>query len=536
MPTTMLTGILSETENEFDRVARDMRFYAQLEQEQIEIEQYVNECLIYASGNKRAINEMAILHEAALGDKIKSFFQKIKNFFKKIFDKLGAAINGVIIEQKKYIEKYQYIITKCKYQAGDVNDVYNHFLGISRIVDAADNADTSIIGKNAERYCEGGTNDERLIRMDQYQTADAIMKVDIDKEYPTIKPEEQKKQAFEAFIGEGSYWKGIDGFKPENDANGNVDPTATFKAYFNGSYDTVTWSIDEVENNMNTIINTVYAGQAYMKKLEKIVASVNKKTDEMQKKMEDYYKAQKDKIVTSAKPTDDGSAPNVDKAQEDAAKNASKENPPAQQPQTQTPPEGGSGSSTDKPAQGQGSSAGQKPQQNANASYRYTSGTPVVEEMNIGSGSSNGSTENKGDNRSGAGGGELQKASDVNKKIQDKTVATQQVKDNNMDKTGTTDNNQLAEKTEKLINRDIKRRQALVNADIMISTTIANQMFAAFKLCNNDFFAIIKAHVQWYLGNPGAEKQTDNQAGRVHQLDMTATVGGIKRTNGNATT
>lgn len=510
---TMLTGILTETESEFDRVARDMRFYAQLEQEQIEIEQYVNECIIVASGNKRAINEMAILHEAALGDKIKGFFTKIKNFFKKIFDKLGAAINGVIIEQKKYIEKYQYIITKCKYQAGDVNDVYNHFLGISRIVDAADNADTSIIGKNAERYCEGGTNDDRLIKMDQYQTADAIMKVDIDKDYPTIKPEEQKKQAFEDFLKE-SYWTGIDGFKPENDANGNPDPTATFKAYFNGSYDTVTWSIDQVESNMNTIINTVYAGQAYMKKLEKIVASVNKKTDEMQKKMEDYYKAQKDKIVTSAKPTDtgksteaDAAAKNVDDAAAQGEKDAAKvkDTPPAKEPKD-----------------------------NANASYRYTSGTPVVE-MNIGT-SSNGSTENKGDNKSGAGGGELQKTSDANKKIQDKTVATQQAKDNNMDKTGATDNNQLAEKTEKLINRDIERRQALVNADIMISTTIANQMFAAFKLCNSDFFSIIKAHVQWYLGNPGAEKQTDNQAGRPHQLDMTATVGGIERTNGNATT
>ena len=517
---TMLTGILSETENEFDRVARDMRFYAQLEQEQIEIEQYVNECLIYASGNKRAINEMAVLHEAALGDKIKSFFTKIKNFFKKIFDKLGAAINGVIIEQKKYIEKYQYIITKCKYQAGDVNDVYNHFLGISRIVDAADNADTSIIGKNAERYCEGGTNDDRLIKMDQYQTADKIMQVDIDNDYPTIKPEEQKKQALEDFLKE-SYWTGIDGFKTENDANGNVDPTATFKAYFNGSYDTVTWSIDEVENNMNTIINTVYAGQAYMKKLEKIVASVNKKTDEMQKKMEDYYKAQKDKIVTSAKPTDTGKSTEADAA----AKNVDDAAEQGQKAAAQV--------KTDTQTQGQGSSAGQQPQQNANASYRYTSGTPVVE-MNIGT-SSNGSTENKGDNRSGAGGGELKKASDANKKIQDKTVATQQAKDNNMDKTGVTDNNQLAEKTEKLINRDIERRQALVNADIMISTTIANQMFAAFKLCNSDFFSIIKAHVQWYLGNPGSEKQTDNQAGRPHQLDMTATVGGIKRNSGNAT-
>lgn len=493
---TMLTGILSETENEFDRIARDMRFYAQLEQEQIAIEQYVNECLIYTSGNKRAINEMAILHEAALGDKIKGFFTKIKNFFKKIFDKLGAAINGVIIEQKKYIEKYQYIITKCKYQAGDVNDVYNHFLGISRIVDAADNADVSIIGQNAVKYCEGGSGpgEKRLIDMSKYANAKEIMDLNIDQAFPVVKPEEKKKEAFEEFIKQG-YWSNIKDFKTENDANGNPDPTATFRAYFNGSYDTVTWSVDDVESNMQTIINTVYAGQTYMKKLENIVASVNKKTDEMQKKMEDYYNSQKDKIVTSAK--SDNSALNQAKADAEAVEGAAEE------------------------------------------SYRYTSGMPVVE-MNITSGSSssnNNTNTDKGQSVSGAGNQESKNASDANKKIQDQKVNAPEAQDNTMNKNGNTaSNNDLVKKTESLLTRDIDIRQAYVNADVMISTTIANQMYAAFKLCNSDFFAIIKAHVQWYLGNPGAEKQTDNAASRGRNLDMTATVGGIERTSGNATT
>ena len=515
----MLTGILSETESEFDRVARDMRFYAQLEEEQNMIESYVNESIILASGNKRAINEMVILHEAALGDKIKGFFTKIKNFFKKIFDKLGAALNGVIIEQKKYIERYQFIITKCKYQAGDINDVYDHFVGISRIIDAADNADTAILGKNMDRYCESGTNDDRLIKLDDYNTADKIMSIDIEKSMPVIKPEEQKAKSFEEFTASGSYWADINGFKKENDANGNPDPTATFKAYFNGSYDTVSWSVDKVEDNMNTIINTVYAGQSYMTKLEKIVSSVNKKTDEMQKKMEDYYKAQRDKIVSSAKtPAQTANQDAAAAAVEDAKKNGNK-----------------AAAAVDSTPTGDNSTAAEQPagQTKQNASYEYTSGTPVVE-MNITNGSSNNNNDNKGDSKAGAGVSQINSASKGNEKVQSQTVKNQQAKDHTINRDGNSaSDDQLSKKAEEVLTRDINNRQALVNADIMISTTIANQMFAAFKLTNSDFFEIIKAHVQWYLGNPGSEKQTDNAANRPRNLDMNATVPGV--TKGQAT-
>ena len=109
-----LTMIRNDSETEIDRVYRDAQFFASLYEQNREMENFVNESLIKASGNKRAINEMYIINEAAAGDKIKGFFEKIKNFFKKIFDKLGASMNALFQEQKKFIEQYQYICTKVK--------------------------------------------------------------------------------------------------------------------------------------------------------------------------------------------------------------------------------------------------------------------------------------------------------------------------------------------------------------------------------------------------------------------------------------
>ena len=55
---TMLTGILSETESEYDRYWYNMEFCSKLIEQQQEMERFVNESLIIASGNKQAIQEM----------------------------------------------------------------------------------------------------------------------------------------------------------------------------------------------------------------------------------------------------------------------------------------------------------------------------------------------------------------------------------------------------------------------------------------------------------------------------------------------
>ena len=80
----------------------------------------------------------------------------------------------------------------------------------------------------------------------------------------------------------------------------------------------------------------------------------------------------------------------------------------------------------------------------------------------------------------------------------------------------------VSKEAEELLNLDIKNREAKINADVMVSTAIATAAFNAFKLTNSDFFGAIKAHVQWYLSNPGAEKASENQTTRTKSLDMNA--------------
>ena len=238
-------ALVNESENEFDRIKRDFDFFNSIMEQNRDMERFVNESLILASGNKRAINEMAYITEAAAGDKIKGFFEKIKNFFKKIFDKLGASLNAVFQEQKKYVEQYQYIITKCKWQVGDVSDVYDHFKGLPRIIDVADTGETAIFGTNmkylqGENVTEGSLDGVILTSNDTFANAgDIEEKLTELKNKQDPKPEELKGQRFDAFLQESSYWKGVADFKKVNDSNNNVSVNDTFKAWFNGSEDTV---------------------------------------------------------------------------------------------------------------------------------------------------------------------------------------------------------------------------------------------------------------------------------------------------------
>ena len=95
---------------------------------------------------------------------------------------------------------------------------------------------------------------------------------------------------------------------------------------------------------------------------------------------------------------------------------------------------------------------------------------------------------------------------------------------NNTDMTGKSDDekSKLTEKAETILKNDILNRQTRINADINISSAIARSIFSSFKKINEDSFTIIKSHVQWYLSNPGAEKNSENQSNQTRLLDMNA--------------
>ena len=516
-----------DCESSIDRAARDFEFAYALMQQNKEMEDFVNESLILASGNKYAINEMVIIHEAAAGDKIKAFFEKIKNFFKKIFDKLGATMNALFQEQKKYIEQYQYIITKCKWQCGDVADIYDHFKGLPRIVDCIDKGETAILGTNMDKYLKGDTPPEDkdlFLNVDTFKSAQEVTnKLNDMKQHP-LDLEKEKVTMFDAFIN-GSYWKSIQDFQTQNDANGNKSISETFKAWFDGSADTVTYSGEDIESNFQTVINACYAGQSYMNKLESIVTTVTKKMDAASKTMETYFKDQKEKIMAAVK--------NI--------KPAEQQTPPVNNTQQQTPPQKIDKSKIKRIVTGnkvkfiydvdgtESESFDSNKEQEARAdlitklknkgfqeSYLYNNYRNYFNEDGITIGANNSANKsNTGTNLTGSGSDAVNRAGETNTKISN--AQTNKMTATNVDGAATG----IEKEAEELLNLDITNRQTKINAEVNISTSIATAAFNSFKLTNKDFFSIIKAHVQWYLSNPGAEKATENQTTRPRVTEMT---------------
>lgn len=521
----MIETILTETESSIDRQWRNMEFCYELMEQHREMEQYVNECLIKASGNKKAINEMYILNEAALGDKIKSFFTKIKNFFKKIFDKLGASMSGLLSEQKKYVEKYAYIITKCKWQAGDINDVKDHFKGIARIVDAVEKSDSSIFNTNSDKYFKDAIPDDstHYIDMNRFASAESIEKSEIP---PQENIDEIRNKAFDEFVGSG-YWKELDGFAnaKETDSNGNTNVETTFNTWFSGSKDTVSWSSDEVDKGFQTFINATYGGQAYLTKLEKILNTVTKKMDEASKSMEDYHKAQEDKIMQAVKNTAGANAAN---ANNNTAKWDDIKGTPNNDKYTINY-KGKTYTGTEAEVKAAMTNDGIK-----------LENTYLDEEMKIvnGSSSSSGTSTTEADNKKGQQGltgrtvDSTKKAGEQNEELSKKQaskVSAQSMNNTDMSSKSDDEKSKLTEKAESILKNDILNRQTRINADVNISSAIARSIFSSFKKINEDSFTIIKSHVQWYLSNPGAEKNSENQSNQTRLLDMNA--GNVVATN-----
>lgn len=515
-------------ETMIDRYARDIQFAAALAEQNREMEQYINECLIKASGNKRAIQEMTILNESSFGDKIKGFFERIKNFFKKIFDKFAAAMTAVFGEQKEYIDKYATIVTKCKYQATDVEGTKDHFKGLPRILDVVNNVDAAIIGSNLDKYfsTSEAPSTEGMITLSAafpYDDAERLLKAN-ENPPEKISPEAIRNRAFDEFVQTG-YWSGMSDFSKENDDNGNVNLEETFKVYFDGSKDDVSLDKDQIDANFQTIINTTYAGQSYLKKLEKINERINSKMTEASKKMEDYYAAQRKKIVDS-----------IDKMGNSSA-NVTADNKIQQVKQKEvTKLSNGKfeWNGTIYDTQEKANEAKQNAEQNdktqqtsdkapkLNESYSY-----FTEEIHGSSGSSSTGTNNPKDKPSGQVGNQeketLTNASDKVSKMQAKTP---EAKEHSI--TGVTSGEKgnkeavMKAATNLLDNYDIWNRQARVNADTQISSAISRSLYGSFQQLNKDFFWIIKEHVKWYLSNPGEQDKTENQRAKVSTLNMNA--------------
>ena len=553
----MINSILNETESSIDRQWRDMEFCYEIMEQHREMEKFVNECLIMASGNKKAINEMYILNEAAFGDKVKAFFEKIKNFFKKIFDKLGASMSALFSEQKKYMEKYAYIITKCKWKAGDISDMKDHFVGIPRIIDMVNtNIETALFGQLKENgYIEGGSQQKQDVKTIDLKNIQPEEKKDID---------EVKQDIFKNFI-KSEYWKDKN-ITEENDSNANVNIDATFRTYFDGSSDTITLSGDEVDDKFQMIINVTYAGQAYINKLEKIVTTVDKKMDQISKAVEDELNKMKDTLRSQVKnePTNNNKT-TVTKGEiekltaNDKGKfeydgndfdsindviNYVKNNPnkfdyvedgntkrkvKKSEIMNNITSETKDGKTIYKYSINGDTFEGNSNDEiinkvKASDKYEVTNESYIIE-LNISGSSKKDDINNKSaaNRYTGTGAEQTKDLSASTSKIGNMKVGSGSKTTFNVNnRDGVTINDETNKKIDAYLESVVHNKQANVNALIQITSSITKAAFGSFKGANSDFWSIIKAHVQWYLSNPGAEKESENQTTRPKNLDINA--------------
>lgn len=535
---TCFEGISTEVDSYVSRQWRNMEFCATIMEQNREMERFVNESIIMASGNKKAINEMnTYLNESTFTDKIKNFFTKIRNFFKKIFSKIGAALSGLFMEQKKYIDKYSGIITKCKWHGGDISDIKNRTVGIPRIINAVDNVDSAVIGTNIDKFFNGDPiqdDPKSFISKDIFSSAENIEKAEIPNK---LENGAQRDKIFEEFTGQGTYWGNLKDFASYKvtDSNGNVDFNKTFAAWFDGSADTVTWNEDYVEDNFQTIINVSYAGKSYLARLQKIYNAVDKKMDEASKNMENYYKAQSDKFMqavkgnsTNAKTTEDSdgkqgeadAAAAVKQAEEEGKR---KESEVAKTDDTQ--PDTSEVNPTDSKQPDVEADNG------AAIAFAANFDMYLNEEPTFGNSSSSSSSSGpKGSVSAGTGNTNNTNASNAANKINSMTAKTGTAQ--NINNTTGNVTNDLQTKAQQILDADVYNRQIIINESVNISTSIAKNMLDSFENTNKDFFSIIKHHVQWYLSNPGAEKLSENTTTRSRSLNIDAGSEQVKTVDG----
>ena len=548
----MIDSILNETESSIDRQWRDMEFCYEVMEQHREMEKFVNECLIIASGNKKAINEMYILNEAAFGDKVKAFFEKIKNFFKKIFDKLGASMSALFSEQKKYMEKYAYIITKCKWKAGDISDMKDHFVGIPRIIDMVNtNIETALFGQLKENgYIEGGSQQQQDVKTIDLKNIQPEEKKDID---------EVKQDIFKNFI-KSEYWKDKN-ITEENDSNANVNIDATFRTYFDGSSDTITLSGDEVDEKFQMIINVTYAGQAYINKLEKIVTTVDKKMDQISKAVEDELNKMKDTLRSQVKnePTNNNKTTVTKEELEKLTANSEGKfeydgndfdsindviNYVKNNPNKFDYVEDGNTKKKLKRSEIINNITSET--KDGKTIYKYSTGSDTFkgnsndeiinkvkasgkyevlnENITISGSSKKDDIDNKSaaNKYTGTGAEQTKDLSASTSKIGNMKVGSGSKTTFNINRDGATVNDETNKKIDAYLESVVHNKQANVNALIQITSSITKAAFGSFKGANSDFWSIIKAHVQWYLSNPGAEKESENQTTRPKNLDINA--------------
>ena len=301
-------------------------FMESMIEEQQEMQDYVNECIILSNPNRKQVfTELAVFNEAKAGDKIKAFFARLKSFFSKIWQKFLEKLNAWSQDNKKYLETYKDIIIGKNVTLAEVKMTDHLNKGNDRIkrtfgktTTFAMPIDFDINGKYKDLYniATSSTNSDDSGEKEQ-------------ENYNTY----IKSQYEDVFKNAD-----ITDIKVSDDDDLNqVAPNLT--KYFNGDEDLVTYSTSEIQDKMAVMFKSVYEFDDFYNGLDKIQKSYiagmeksEKAYDEAFTKMSNalknvntanqgqYQKAKTDATATATKVQGDYTQA-LNKAKNDAAKN-----------------------------------------------------------------------------------------------------------------------------------------------------------------------------------------------------------------------
>lgn len=238
-------------------------FMESMIEEQQEMQDYVNECIILSNPNRKQVfTELAVFNEAKAGDKIKAFFARLKSFFSKIWQKFLEKLNAWSQDNKKYLETYKDIIIGKNVTLAEVKMTDHLNKGNDRIKRTFGKTTTFALPINfGDKTSPNGIGDI-------YRSADSSTNSDDGGEKEQENYNTYIKSQYEDVFKNAD----ITDIKVSDDDDLNqVAPNLT--KYFNGDEDLVTYSTSEIQDKMAVMFKSVYEFDDFYNGLDKIQKS-----------------------------------------------------------------------------------------------------------------------------------------------------------------------------------------------------------------------------------------------------------------------
>lgn len=228
---------------EYTRLAQHYFFVEQMIEEQNELESYINECVILSNNNltkKQVFQEMTVLNEADFGNKIKIIFNRLKSFFSKLVQRFYVSFQKG--SDNKFLENYKDIILGKEFKL-DIT-MGNHFDALKRV-------DRLIKPETVKKILTPISQDafNQIIESSKKGSGK-----DTDEETKDKTEEDYKKTQYKTIFQAYANSDSLDGVDPDK----SEDIESDLKEYFAGGSENISFTPNEIQQNMDYIYKYLY--------------------------------------------------------------------------------------------------------------------------------------------------------------------------------------------------------------------------------------------------------------------------------------